>query len=135
MNSITRFPIARAMAALTVIVLGLGTTQAAENDVKALHEALTLINQEQQAVFQQFQMIQQLRRANAEPVLPPVGGGPPGNYDDVVAAKKGQAEREEAYARELQELYRRHRDLEQEKRPLMEGLRRLRQEAPRRSGG
>lgn len=105
--------------------------RAAEDDLKHLQETLTLINQEQQAVYQQFQMIQQLRRANAEPVVPPVGGGPPGNYDDVVAAKRSQAEREESYARELEELYRRHRELEREKRPIVENLRRLRQEKAR----
>lgn len=134
MWKITRSGISATVAALTV-VLSMDAAPAAENDVKALQEALNLINQEQQAVYQQFQMIQQLRRANAEPMLPPVGGGVPGNYDDVVAAKKGQAEREEAYARELQELYRRHRDLERERQPIMESLRRLRQEAPRGSGG
>lgn len=130
MRAATKFWIA-----LVVVLLGPSRALAAGEDVKALQEALALINQEQQAVFQQFQMIQQLRRANAEPVLPPVGGGPPGNYDEVAAAKKTQAEREESYARELQELYQRHRELEQEKRPIMETLRRLRQDVPRAPGG
>lgn len=130
MNSGSWFPIARAGLALTVIVLGSSAVQAANDDVKALQETLALINQEQQAVFQQFQMIQQLRRANVEPVLPYVGGGPPGNYDEMVAARSAQAQREEGYTRELQELYWRYRDLDQEKRPIVEGLRRFRQYTP-----
>jgi hypothetical protein len=123
--------IANALVAAAFVLLGSGAAQAAGEDARGLHDALGLINQEQQAVFQQFQMIQQLRRANAEPVLPPIGGGPPGNYDDMVVTKRAQAEREEAYARELRDLYQRHQDLEREKQPLLERLRIVREEAPR----
>ena len=112
-------------------MLAAGMAGAAGEDARALQEALSLISQEQQALFQQFQMIQQLRRSNAEPVLPPVGGGPPGNYDDMVAYRRSQMERDEAYARDLRELYQRHQDLEREKQPILAKLRELRQSPPR----
>ena len=82
-----------------------------------------------------FQMIQQLRRANAEAATPPIGGGPPGNYDDMAATKRTQAEREEAYVRELQDLYQRHRDLEQQKQPILDNLRRRYPPPPGAPGG
>jgi hypothetical protein len=45
----------------------------------------------------------------------------------MTATRRAQADREEAYARESRELYQRHRDLEREKQPIIESLRRLRQ--------
>jgi type II secretory pathway pseudopilin PulG len=121
--------------ALTLLLLSGSGSIFAADDLKALQEQLALINQEQQAVYQQFQMIQQLRRSNAEPVLPPIGGGPPGNYDDMVASKRAQAERDEAYARELRDLYQRHQDLERDKQPILQRLRELRESPSRASGG
>jgi hypothetical protein len=47
------------------------------------------------------------------------------NYDDMTATRRTQAEREEAYLRELQDLYQRHRELEQQKQPILDNLRRL----------
>jgi hypothetical protein len=127
MRTAIKLPVAKKiLAALGLMLLGANAAWPAE-DEKALQAALTLLNQEQQAIFQQFQMIQQLRRSNAEPVLPAIGGGPPGNYDDMTATRRAQADREEAYARESRELYQRHRDLEREKQPIIESLRRLRQ--------
>lgn len=121
--------------ALALLLLSGSGSIFAADDLKALQEQLALINQEQQAVYQQFQMIQQLRRSNAEPVLPPIGGGPPGNYDDMVASKRAQAERDEAYARELRDLYQRHQDLERDKQPILQRLRELRESPSRASGG
>jgi hypothetical protein len=72
-----KFWIAKAVVAFIIVLLGSSGAQAAGEDIQALQEALALLNQDQQAVFQQFQMVQQLRRANAEPVLPSIGGGPP----------------------------------------------------------
>lgn len=115
------------LAAVAAVLFGAHPVGAASEDAKALQEALSNINQEQQAVYQQFQMIQQLRRSNAEPVIPPIGGGPPGSYDDMVASKRAQMDRDEAYERELRELYQRHQDLEREKQPILERLRQLRE--------
>ena len=120
---------------IAVLCFGWRSAHPASEDLKSLQDALNMLNQEQQAVYQQFQMIQQLRRSNAEPVLPPIGGGPPGNYDDMVASKRAQTERDEAYARELRDLYQRHQDLEREKQPILQRLRELRESPSRASGG
>ena len=123
------------LLAVSIALPGAGRAQAADEAVRALQQSLSLINQEQQAIFQQFEMIQQLRRANAEAATPPIGGGPPGNYDDMAATKRTQAEREEAYVRELQDLYQRHRDLEQQKQPILDNLRRRYPPPPGAPGG
>lgn len=119
---------------MAVLSFAWSTAHPAGEDLKSLQDALNLLNQEQQAVYQQFQMIQQLRRSNSEPVTPPIGGGPPGNYDEMVASKRAQAERDEAYARELRDLYQRHRDIEREKQPVIEKIRRLREEKAGKAG-
>ncbi|HET9663675.1 MAG TPA: hypothetical protein VFP00_05545 [Burkholderiales bacterium] len=117
-------------AVMAALLFGWNAAHAASEEVKSLQDALSVLNQEQQAIYQQFQMIQQLRRSNAEPVAPAIGGGAPGNYDEMIATKRAQSEREEAYARELRDLYQRHRDIEREKQPIIENLRRLREKAP-----
>jgi hypothetical protein len=122
--------LAGAIAAAAALVLAAGAAQSAENGVKSLQEALAQINLEQQALFQQFQMIEQLRRMNLEVVPSRGSSGAPELYDDVVAAKKEQADREEGYRRELRELFQRYRDLERQKQPIMDSLRQARQAAP-----
>jgi hypothetical protein len=137
MNPIARSPLTSVVVALTVIVLGLSRAEAAADDLKGLQDALNIVNQEQQAVYQQFQMLQELRRRDAEAARPPAVGyqvGPPRNYEDVMAAQKAQAERDGRYSRQLDELYSRHRDLDRERRSIMESMQKLR-EAPRPAGG
>ena len=130
-----KFWITTTLLAVSIALPGAGRAQGTDEAVRALQQSLSLINQEQQAIFQQFEMIQQLRRANAEAATPPIGGGPPGNYDDMAATKRTQAEREEAYVRELQDLYQRHRDLEQQKQPILDNLRRRYPPPPGAPGG
>jgi hypothetical protein len=124
------------VAACALVVVGLSGMAAAADGLKSLQEALNIVNQEQQAIFQQFQMIQELRRRDAEAARPPAIGqlGPPGNYEDAIAARKAYAERDERYARQLDDLYTRHRDLDRQRRAIMESMQKLRQ-APRPSGG
>lgn len=117
-----------------ILFLCASVAHAAGDDLKSLQDALNMLNQEQQAVYQQFQMIQQLRRSNVEPTAPSIGGGPPGNYEEMISNKRAQAEREEAYAREMRDLYQRHRDIEREKQPLIHQIQRLRQTGPRAPG-
>ena len=52
----------------------------------------------------------------------------------MVASKRAQAEREEAYAKELRDLYQRHRDIEREKQPIIERMRNLRDEKAGKAG-
>jgi hypothetical protein len=137
MIPMARFSFASAVVALVFIVLGLSRAAAAADDLRSLQDTLNNINQEQLAIYQQFQMIQELRRRDTEAArLPTVGQrvGPPGNYDDVVAEQKAQFERDARYSRQLDELYSRHRDLDRERRSIMESMQKLRQ-ASRPAGG
>ena len=136
MRLIVPFPSAKTVATCAVIVFGLSGMAAAADELKSLQDALNIVNQEQQAIFQQFQMIQELRRRDAEAARPSAIGqlGSPGNYEDVIAARKAHAERDEHYARQLDDLYARHRDLDRQRRAIMESMQRLRQ-ASRPTGG
>ena len=54
MDPIGRYPFARVVLALAVMVLGLGRAEAAADEPRSLQDALNTVNQEQQAIFQQF---------------------------------------------------------------------------------
>ena len=94
-------------------------------EVDALRAALVALQQEQQAVYQQFQMVQTLRGAeapapNALPSYTPPATPP--NYDDLVRDRDRSAARQSEYQAELQRLYARYRELEERKRPLLDRL-------------
>ena len=48
------------------VLLSFAAVAQDQEELKGLYAAVALLNQEQQAVFQQFQMLQELRRANSE---------------------------------------------------------------------
>ena len=111
---------------------------AAEADalLKRAEAALLAVREEQQAVYQQFQMmqaLQQLEMQNAtsasSPVYVPEGQIP--NYDDVARARREQQDRLKGYAYELQQLYARHRDLGAEAAQLRDQVRILSQQRPK----
>jgi len=103
-----------------------------QNELRALREAIDALAAEQQALYQQFQMLQALRmneqRYAAEAYAPDTG--PPRNYDDVVRKRQAALDRAAAYQAEMDELYERYRQIELEKRPLLERLRALSLETP-----
>jgi hypothetical protein len=94
-------------------------------EADALRAALVALQQEQQAVYQQFQMVQGLRASE----LPPPNAMPsytppatPPNYDDLVRDRDRSNARQAEYQAELQRLYTRYRELEERKRPLLERM-------------
>lgn len=94
-------------------------------EADALRAALTALQQEQQAVYQQFQMVQGLRAAEALPpgTVPSYTPPPtPPNYDDLVRDRERARARQSEYQAELQRLYERYREIEAQKRPLLERL-------------
>lgn len=94
-------------------------------EVDAVRAALAALQQEQQAVYQQFQMVQGLRAAESPPANAPLAYTPPPtppNYDDLVRERDRASARQADYAAELQRLYARYRELEDRKRPLIERL-------------
>jgi hypothetical protein len=102
----------------------------AEIDAEArrIDAALGRINQEQQSVFQRFQMVQELRRtefARADPFAPQPNVGiapPPQDYNELQRQRESRESRIRELTAELERLYARYQDLEAEKRPLLERM-------------
>ncbi|MEP6605606.1 MAG: hypothetical protein ABJA60_05765 [Nitrosospira sp.] len=107
--------------------------------VVELEMALNQVQQEQQAVYQQFQMTQELRRndlqenfpqaiqtPNSTMQAPYATGGlkdnPPQSYDDVVRLQRERQERIEQYTRDLKRFYARYAELGEQKRVLLDQL-------------
>jgi hypothetical protein len=119
-----------------VLVLGLlgapaAAADAVDQQMRRLEAALTRIVQEQQAVFQQFQMLQELRRNDERQMFPlQIYSTPPviRNYDDVRREEEARAQRIRDYQYELDRLYLRYRELDEQKRPLLDALSALAQQ-------
>lgn len=136
-----------------MILLGAGMgslvlTQALANPVlkrdpriTQLEMLLNQVNQEQQAVYQQFQMTQDLRRneiQDGHPLIvqgPPAMGGikdaPPVNYDDKIRLQQERQERIQQYTSDLNRLYSRYAELEEQKKILFDQLMELAKEQGR----
>jgi hypothetical protein len=100
--------------------------------IKRVELALNRIQMEQQSVFQQFQMVQELQRQDAQQTMQSTlvvrPEMTPPNYDDVVRQQQTRDERRQRYTQEAERLYQRYRELEEQKRPLLERLSELAQE-------
>ena len=98
-----------------------------------LEITLNQLNQAQQSVYQQFQMVQELRR-NETRIDPPqavlntseapysMGGAnsnPSLNYDENVRFQRERQERLRQYTRDLNDLYSRYSELEEQKRAVL----------------
>lgn len=104
-----------------------------------LEMALNHLSQEQQAVYQQFQMIQELRRNEIQDSQPltmqgclTMGGvkdAPPASYDDNIRLLRERTERIQQYTRDLNQLYARYAELGNQKRALLGQLTELAQQA------
>jgi hypothetical protein len=102
----------------------------AEIDAEArrIDAALGRINQEQQSVFQQFQMVQELRRAElarSDPFAPQSNVGiapPPQDYNELQRQREARENRVRDLTAELERLYARYQELEEQKRSLLERM-------------
>jgi prefoldin subunit 5 len=91
-------------------------------ELDRLYSALNMLNQQQQALYQHFQMVQEVRRGSVRPmygmpVLSPLDGQI-ANYDAVVAARREAIERGETLSRQADELLARYNEIEALKEPL-----------------
>ena len=110
---------------LALLLLPLSFAAAADNgtELEKLYGALNMLNQQQQAIYQQFQMVQELRRSGSDsqlygtPMLPPPSGQI-ANYDEVVAAQKSAALRGEYLYQQADQLLARYNEIEEMKKPL-----------------
>ncbi len=112
-----------------VLFLFLGLPAIADNgeELQRLQDALQALRQEQQAVYQQFQMVQELRRANLEALS--LSQAPALQYStevvkyaDVAEAQKKMVRRAGELAQEADELYARYSEIEARKKPLQERI-------------
>lgn len=100
-----------------------------DDELQRLQTALSMLNQEQLSVYQQFQMVQELRRSNVQPsygtIMLPVPAGEIANYDDVIAAQNNVIRRNEDLAQEAHRLVTRYGEIEEAKKPLQQQILRL----------
>ena len=96
----------------------------AQSQAAQLREAIAVLNAEQQAIYQQFQMVQTLRQQSV-PYEQAPPSGPPQNYDDVMAQRRASEEQMKRYQGDMDALYQRYRELEEQKQPLLLQLRQL----------
>jgi hypothetical protein len=103
-----------------------------------LESALSQVTEEQKSVYQQFQMVQELRRNEVQGVDPLMAQGmggvkdaPPVNYDDNIAAQRERQARVQQYDRDLNRLYSRYSELGERKRTLLDQMTALAKEMAR----
>lgn len=98
---------------------------AADNDaeLKKLYDALNMLNEQQQAVHQQFRMVQELRAIEGARMLygtpmTPQLVRPVAKYDELVAAQQKAAQREASLHRQADQLLDTYNEIEELKKPL-----------------
>lgn len=114
---------------LLPLLLSFAATAATDNDaeLQRLFNALDMLKQEQQAIYQQFQMVQELGRGNAmslygvqtNPMQPP---GEIQNYADVIEAQRRIIRRGEDLNRQADQLYTKYNEIEEKKKPLQQRI-------------
>ncbi|MDN5880932.1 MAG: hypothetical protein L0H75_07025 [Nitrosospira sp.] len=100
--------------------------------IRLLEAALNRVQQEQQSVYQQFQMTLELRRYEIQEGNPlilqgPTGMGgvrdaPPIDYDVMVRVQQERKERIQQYTRDINSLYSRYSELGERRRTLVDQL-------------
>ena len=117
--------------ALWILLLLPGLVWAdAETDaeLRRIDAVLTRVQQEQQSVFQQFQMTQELRRIEIQAAYPSViqnspvyaQDNPPPSYEDMTRDRQEREARIRLYTDDLGRLYARYQELEQQKAALLD---------------
>lgn len=97
-------------------------------EIKRIESALARIQQAQTGVYQQFQMVQELRRselARPDPFAPQPSVGiapPPMDYNELQRLREGREQRIKDLGAELDRLYTRYQELEAQKAPLIERM-------------
>jgi hypothetical protein len=116
-------------AALVAVAPALAQTSAdSDAEIRRIQAVLAVIQQTQQGVYQQFQMVQELRRAELgrpDPFAPQANVGiapPPQDYNELQREREARETRIKEYTAELERLYARYQELEEQKRPLLERL-------------
>lgn len=107
-----------------------------ETEIRQLEKTMARVLQESQFTYQQFLMIQELRRIEMldTPVLTPpnpLGKSIPiPNYEDGGRLRQEKNERIEKYTADLNRLYMRYKTLETEREEILEQIKHLEQKTP-----
>jgi hypothetical protein len=118
--------------ALALLAAPAWSQDAERQQLARVNAALAVMSNEQAAVYQQFQMVQEMRRneERRNSLLPNTTyGSQPANFDDVQRAEDARAQRIVDLAAESDRLYARYRELEEQKRGLIDTLSALAQQA------
>jgi hypothetical protein len=112
------------------VLSGASAAAAGQDDqLQRLHSALNMLDQEQRAIYQQFQMVQALRRSSPQPfygaTMLVVPSGEIANYDEAVAAQDRLIRRSNELAEQASQLVTRYGEIEEEKKPLQQQILRL----------
>ena len=113
----------RLILALLLLQLSFAASADDSAELQNLYDALNMLNQQQQAIYQQFQMVQELRRNGSASLsygmsMHPQLLGQIANYDEVVAAQKSAVQREESLYQQSDRLLTRYNEIEDMKKPL-----------------
>jgi chromosome segregation ATPase len=103
----------------------------AQDELNRLEAELSGVRQEQQSVYQNYQMTKELRLTEVQESSPSYGESintPPPNYDDVMREQLEREQRIQQYSDELKSLSERYLDLEEERKALLEQIRELKQQ-------
>ncbi|HQT25725.1 MAG TPA: hypothetical protein PLK99_03905, partial [Burkholderiales bacterium] len=89
-------------------------------ELERLHAALDMLIEQQQATYQQFQMVENLLHSNDDALYgaqghPTQTPGAVQNYDDVVEAQKKLVRRGESLYRQAEDLLEKYRKIQEEK--------------------
>ncbi|MCG2578688.1 hypothetical protein LZ012_16945 [Dechloromonas sp. XY25] len=119
---------------------GWAAAETEDNRLDQLEAAYNRVQQEQQAVFQQFQMTQELRRNELEPPPPPGTGtrrysalGDDSralDYDENVRLQQARQDRLQRYDKEISRAYTRYLELANQKKALLDQMQTLGQPEP-----
>lgn len=112
---------------MLAVPLYAGADPETEAETKRIEAVLARIQQAQASLYQQFQMAQELRRAElakSDPFAPQpnVSAAPPGDYNEVQRLREARDQRIKDLGAELERLYARYQDLEAQKAPLLNRL-------------
>jgi len=110
----------------------------AQDELNRLEAALSGVRQEQQAVYQNYQMVRDMRLMEAQEGIPPRSkyphgmdlDTPPPNFDEVFRMQMQREQRIRQYTDDLKSLSERYLKMEQERKALLEQVKALKQQTP-----
>ena len=104
------------LAFLFVPLVAFGADAVPNAELAAVQAQLNVIQQQEQSLFQQFQMLQELRRLALQSDIQTM------SYEERVQAQSQKEQRASDLVTELNDRYRAYRELEDQKAPLVQRL-------------